>query len=557
LARQAKAAPPNDLPPSGAGPTESGAATLPLFTVWRADGSPAPDKLEKGAAPYLVAFHRGCMRANSRQHAAALDFFQRAVDLNPDFAEAHCNLGVAFAKLGRRSRALTEFAIAVSLNSAFFLAAANLWMLLRGDELARRLHDAVGSFEPDYDEPHDNLGRHGKRLLTNEQRAKELKTLARTVPLAKYLSTNERLAKELETLALTQHHIRSGHDAAIVAEVLERFDLWLTPGVIGRISEEEAKHVEAQQTFGFPERPSDYFYEPGHVDWDEVKRFYSEQENPDFVFGAAAAELQRDLSARNVAEINQEFRYDTRYTPESPTPEAAALPQLRMRDASQKIDELAALLPKEQREAFKAKVEAEFAAAAGLTVPTENTPSETTAHANAGGRAEQSLIWPKRAEFYAAADDSFNKGVSLVEFMDAIDKLTAKAQAATTIDCATEEPRPKTIADAKAEALAIGDTTLLGQLVRYEARLKSIELPEPLISLDQAQAAGRLSTTYRDLRTRQIKHGLEPLPKDDRLADAERLSVDFYRKHPEAKLKVKATRSQTRRPKAARTANLS
>jgi hypothetical protein len=44
-----------------------------------------------------------------------------------------------------------------------------------------------------------------------------------------------------------------------------------------------------------------------------------------------------------------------------------------MADAFAKINELAALLPDEQREAFKAKVRADFEVAAGITAPAKNT----------------------------------------------------------------------------------------------------------------------------------------------------------------------------------------
>jgi tetratricopeptide (TPR) repeat protein len=206
------------------------------------------------------------------------------------------------------------------------------------------------------------------------------------------------------------------------------------------------------------------------------------------------------------------------YTQETPPPKTAVPPRLFwMWDAFAKIDELAALLPDKQREVFKAKVLAEFAAAAGVaTVP----PS--------GG-----LL---RSETYPELGD-------------------ADAPVRETTGQATAEPRPKSIADAKAEALAIGDTTLLGQLVRYEARLASIELPaDGLKSPEQAQAAARLAKTYQDLRARQFERGLDPLPQDDRVTEAQRLASDFYRKHPKSKVK-KATRSPPRRRNSTRTAS--
>jgi hypothetical protein len=184
-----------------------------------------------------------------------------------------------------------------------------------------------------------------------------------------------------------------------------------------------------------------------------------------------------------------------------------------------------------------------------------NQISQQSSHT--AGDLSGTIMGDVAATFHAVADDALKRGLTLAEFKQAVDdKLAAKAQAAReTTARATVEPRPRTIADAKAEALAIGDTTLLGQLVKYEARLANIELPPAgLTSPEQARAAGRLSTIYRDLRVRQTERGLKPLSKDDRVREAERLSVDFYRKHPQPK--VKSARSSSRRGHQPRTASL-
>ena len=63
-------------------------------------------------------------------------------------------------------------------------------------------------------------------------------------------------------------------------------------------------------------------------------------------------------------------------------------------------------------------------------------------------------------------------GYTFEEAKRTLERAAPKAERETT-GRAAAEPRRKTIADAKAEALAIGDTTLLGQLVKYEERLAS------------------------------------------------------------------------------------
>src|SRR5271166_5505501 len=61
--------------------------------------------LEPGAAPHMVAFHRGYMCGatadTARELKKALGLFRRAVDLKPDFAKAYFNIGVTLGALGR------------------------------------------------------------------------------------------------------------------------------------------------------------------------------------------------------------------------------------------------------------------------------------------------------------------------------------------------------------------------------------------------------------------------------------------------------------------------
>ena len=52
-------------------------------------------------APYNLAY----LLVERDEHAQALELFRRAVELRTDFAEAHFNLAMALAKLGRRVEA--------------------------------------------------------------------------------------------------------------------------------------------------------------------------------------------------------------------------------------------------------------------------------------------------------------------------------------------------------------------------------------------------------------------------------------------------------------------
>jgi hypothetical protein len=76
----------------------------------------------------------------------------------------------------------------------------------------------------------------------------------------------------------------------------------------------------------------------------------------------------------------------------------------------------------------------------------------------------------------------------------------------------------------------VADSTLSRLHARYKKLLESVELPPGgFVRKEQARAAAILSTTYQNLRERQIETGLEPSPKDWRVAEAERLRASFYR----------------------------
>lgn len=64
------------------------AATLAASPVWAAD-PPRAARLAKDAGNQFLA---------SKQYADAIDFYFQALEIHPDFPEAHYNLGVAFLK---------------------------------------------------------------------------------------------------------------------------------------------------------------------------------------------------------------------------------------------------------------------------------------------------------------------------------------------------------------------------------------------------------------------------------------------------------------------------
>jgi len=55
-----------------------------------------------------------------------MDEYQTAIRLKPDYAEAHNNLGIIYAKQGRLDEAILEFRVALSLKPDFIDALNNL-----------------------------------------------------------------------------------------------------------------------------------------------------------------------------------------------------------------------------------------------------------------------------------------------------------------------------------------------------------------------------------------------------------------------------------------------
>ena len=91
----------------------------------------------------------------------AMEHYEQALRIEPNFAVAHCNLGIALAQAGRIPEAIEHLQQALRIKSGYAEAHYNL-----GVVLARlgRLPETVAHFEqalrikPDYAEVHCNLG---------------------------------------------------------------------------------------------------------------------------------------------------------------------------------------------------------------------------------------------------------------------------------------------------------------------------------------------------------------------------------------------------------------
>ena len=95
------------------------------------------------------------------QPAQALESLERAVALQPDFAEAHSNLGNALLELSRCEEAAASLRRALELKPDFPEALNNMALALidlgRPEQAIERLRNAL-AVRPDYAQTHNNLG---------------------------------------------------------------------------------------------------------------------------------------------------------------------------------------------------------------------------------------------------------------------------------------------------------------------------------------------------------------------------------------------------------------
>lgn len=113
--------------------------------------------------PRVAALHNilGVVNARLDQFHAALEHYDQALSIRPDYAEVHNNRGNALNRLGRNSEAIESFRRALRSMPEYFAAHNNLGSALHG---AGRFEEAVASYgtalkiKPDYAEAHNNLG---------------------------------------------------------------------------------------------------------------------------------------------------------------------------------------------------------------------------------------------------------------------------------------------------------------------------------------------------------------------------------------------------------------
>ncbi|HUJ72028.1 MAG TPA: tetratricopeptide repeat protein [Verrucomicrobiae bacterium] len=131
-------------------------------TLWR-------DTLAKNPNAWLAHYNLGSDLERTGRTQEALEQYEQALRVKPDYAEAHNGLGAALVQTGRAGEAIVHFERALQIKPDFAEAHCNLGFAL---EQVGRVGEAIGQLEqalrirPDDPEAYNNLG--GALLLLGE-----------------------------------------------------------------------------------------------------------------------------------------------------------------------------------------------------------------------------------------------------------------------------------------------------------------------------------------------------------------------------------------------------
>jgi Flp pilus assembly protein TadD len=134
------------------------AVNIPEFVNIAPDGL---ERIEAPAAEFYRLFDVAVQLAQKKQFQAAVPAWRKALDLSPDDARAHNNLGIALAENGKIDEAIAEYRRSLELDAGSSQTHNNL-----GSALAQagRMDEATASFahalelDPDNPRAHNNLG---------------------------------------------------------------------------------------------------------------------------------------------------------------------------------------------------------------------------------------------------------------------------------------------------------------------------------------------------------------------------------------------------------------
>ena len=119
------------------------------------------DTLAKNSNCWLARNNLGLALSSKGQAHEAVEQFQKAVDINPNFAVGHYNLGNALTQSGRLDEAIAQYQMAFKINPEYAEAHNNLGsaLLQKGQVVeAIQQYEMALNINPNYAEAYGNLG---------------------------------------------------------------------------------------------------------------------------------------------------------------------------------------------------------------------------------------------------------------------------------------------------------------------------------------------------------------------------------------------------------------
>jgi tetratricopeptide (TPR) repeat protein len=144
---------------SAAGTAASGARSEPQASEGIASGARSEPQASEGIGRTAAEwFEVGCRLDSEREtYADAIDAYQRALAIDPDHADSHCNLGSVYYSQGRRGPARACFERALAVDPGHVEANLNLATMLEEDgrnEPALRHYRRALESDPFYADAH-------------------------------------------------------------------------------------------------------------------------------------------------------------------------------------------------------------------------------------------------------------------------------------------------------------------------------------------------------------------------------------------------------------------